>query len=164
MIDRWQFSMTKMDADNDSDDKGRGKDDGSENAQSNNRSDSADKTAEAIGAVSLNPPLKPLSGPSLLSQQAPSHGTGGNQTKERSSSAHNTISTSVAEASTTDSVQLSTSAMSVDGISRSTMDSTSSDSVLSGQEINAERITVKIADLGNGLCRCLSRKRLNTDC
>ena len=132
-----------------------------ERTQSNNRSDSADKTAEAIGAVSLNPPANPPLGPSLLPHQAPSHGVSGDHSKERSSSAHNTISTSVAEASAADSVQLSTSAMSVDGISRSTVDSASSESNVSGLQdlMNAtERITVKIADLGNGWCLRVSMR------
>ncbi|KAI5117329.1 hypothetical protein M0805_008737 [Coniferiporia weirii] len=162
MLDRWQFGMTKLDntdgmtgsaPDGKGGFKGKGREnDDDDDSRTARRTDSADKTAEAIGAVSLNPPARPGPGPSLLSQQAPSSAFAGQRDAERStSSTHDTVSTSVAEASA-DSVPLSTSAMSVDAFSRSTLESASSESNMSGLQdlVNAtERLTVKIADLGN---------------
>lgn len=140
MLDRWQFGMTKLD-----DDAGAGKEEGTTQA----RADSADMAAEAISNVSLNssgPRLGP--GPSLLTQQAPS------QRESRSvgdAAAHTPIP--IAGTAVPTDTPLSTSAMSVDAFSRqSTIESGSSESSTMPDMLNAaERITVKIADLGNGV-------------
>lgn len=139
------------------------------------RADSADKTADAISAVSLNPrsssnPDKnsknknatsssggggnvhpPGPGPSLLTQQAPSAYHQHNDRHHQSSEPRPIPN--AAEPTADSSVPLSSSAMSVDDYSRqSTLDSASSESQMSGlnEMMNVtERITVKIADLGN---------------
>ncbi|EJD06157.1 kinase-like protein [Fomitiporia mediterranea MF3/22] len=160
MLDRWQFGMTKLDSDADDQSSGKGKSKSVEGTTGEGdeartagpgRSDSTDKTADAIASVSLNTPAKPGPGPSLLSQQAPTPGSAGQRTGERADPM--AVSGSITEA-TGDGVPLSTSAMSVDAYSRqSTLDSAStSESQASGMQelMNAtERITVKIADLGN---------------
>ncbi|KAL5511950.1 SKY1_2 [Sanghuangporus vaninii] len=162
MLDRWQFGMTKLDkdADDKSSSKGKSKstEDGTaiETDEMNNagpgRSDSADKTADKIASVSLNSGAPPHpAGPSLLSQQAPPPGSA--QLQQRTGERGDSMSTAASTTDVTADVPLSTSAMSIDAYSRqSTVDSASSESQTSGlQELmNAtERITVKIADLGN---------------
>jgi len=93
-----------------------------------------------------NPP-----GPSLLTQMAPSHTTAGSTSTATTTTTATapSIAQSESTAATTlpsSEVPLSTSVMSVDSIpSQSLGDETSSSSMLEGNE----RITVKIADLGN---------------
>ncbi|KAH8114263.1 kinase-like protein [Phellopilus nigrolimitatus] len=149
MLDRWQFGMTKLDGpdagsapdqkDRDRDgargnSEGKGK--GREGASDSGRADSADTAAEAIGAVSLNAPVKPGPGPSLLTQQAPREAARAPAPAETSTDAS--------------SVPLSSSAMSVDAY-QSTLDSSSESQASGLQDLMnvTERITVKIADLGN---------------
>ena len=173
MLDRWQFGMTKLDAsassgtsmsangtEREPHSKAVGDDNDSESprtAGGPGRADSADKAADAIGAVSLNSVSpsagKPKGGgPSLLSQQAPSSGSGA----ASSASAPMPISTTALNDSLPNAsdasadVPLSSSAMSLDASSRqSTLDSASSESGMQDLLHATERITVKIADLGN---------------
>lgn len=158
MLDRWAFGMSKIDGDDGA--AGAGKDKGKDEANGKraSRGDSTEQATEAIGNVSLNSSgsqqhsAKVGPGPSLLTQQAPPHGSAPRDA-ERSSSANHTASSSVVgEPSATtpaDSVPLSTSAMSVDQLT--TLESGSSESHISQEMLNVtERITVKIADLGNG--------------
>lgn len=164
MLDKWQFGMTKLDASAssgtsmsaDGTEKDVSKavedDESPHTAGGPGRADSADKAADGIGAVSLNSGTSAAKqrggggGPSLLSQQAPLSGTGVGAPPMP-------ISTALQESPSGDAsadVPLSSSAMSLDASSRqSTLDSASSDSGLQDLLHATERITVKIADLGN---------------
>ena len=167
MLDRWQFGMTKLDASAssgtsmsaDGTEKDVSKavedDESPRTAGGPGRADSADKAADAIGAVSLNSSAstgKQKSkggGPSLLSQQAPLSGAGvAGAPPIPISTALQESPPGVSDASA--DVPLSSSAMSLDASSRqSTLDSASSESGLQDLLHSTERITVKIADLGN---------------
>lgn len=154
MLDKWAFGMSKISADDESPSKGSS---GKEDERRTTRADSTEQATQAIGKVSLDnsetPRLhlgektsasvvRPAPGPSLLTQQAPSNG-------QRAPEPSTTASTASDPLPLTDT-PLSTSAMSVDALSRqSTLDSGSSESRTSLAEAS-ERITVKIADLGNG--------------
>lgn len=81
-------------------------------------------------------------GPSLLTQMAPPHSTQSSTTESGTTASVTTTDTTPA----TSEAPLSTSAMSVDSTGRSMGDNASTSSVIEG----TERITVKIADLGNG--------------
>jgi serine/threonine-protein kinase SRPK3 len=117
-------------------------------------SDDKDEAAERLSNMSIdsngfdkkskprptNPP-----GPSLLTQMAPSH-TGTTIASSTAAPSSTSIAPSESTGATSD-IPLSTSIMSVDSIpSQSFGDGTSSPILLEGNE----RITVKIADLGNG--------------
>jgi hypothetical protein len=85
-------------------------------------------------------------GPSLLTQMWPSH-SGGTVSSSNTGPSLTSIAPSASTAATSD-VPLSTSVMSIDSNpSQSFGDETSSSSVLEGND----RITVNIADLGNGM-------------
>lgn len=196
MLDRWQFGMTKLDGSEtaagggsiagSSKSKSKESEIGSGEARATatsisasasesdvrtpgttiDRADSADKTADAISAVSLNPRSSsntnksnnnssssihpPGPGPSLLTQQAPHTHLQPHNDRHYQHSEPRPIP-NVTEPSADSSVPLSSSAMSVDDYSRqSTLDSASSESQISELMNATERITVKIADLGNG--------------
>jgi len=118
-------------------------------------SDDADEAAERLSNMSIDSngfdkKAKPLPsnppGPSLLTQMAPSQSHTGS-TIASSTAAPSSMSMVPSSESTgvSSDIPLSTSVMSVDS---NFGDETSSSSVLEG----SERITVKIADLGNGMC------------
>ena len=110
--------------------------------------DSADQTAEAIGNVSLNPTAhKPGPGPSLLTQQAPTRGSDIQRDTGRVGIPVPEKPPSTSMDATT--MPLSESAMSVDG--GFSIGSVESHMSVNPEVLNVtERITVKIADLGNG--------------
>ena len=155
-IDRWGFAMTKLDdqagtSTSNSGAAGQGKD-GDGLGASQARADSADKAAEAFGNVSLNPTAPRIGpGPSLLTQQAPPPDL--RESRSTGDPASHTPIPIANPASMPGDASLSTSAMSVDAFSRqSTIESGSSESSNMMDMLNAaERITVKIADLGNGM-------------
>lgn len=147
MLDKLGFAMSKID-----DGEGGKGENGEDTGSREKRGDSMEQAAEAIGAVSLDStesrprPTKPGPGPSLLTQQAPPHAS------EVQNGGPDTVRNGARSAddggSAADAVPLSTSAMSVDAVS-GTADSGSSESGLHDM-IGSERITIKIADLGNG--------------
>lgn len=162
VFDRLAFGMSKIN-DDDANNNGAGNNnaDGSPNGDEHSwspeadgnsrptsgdnlkRSDSTEHAIQAIGNVSLNSKPAP-SGISLMMKQSPS--------KRHDENNHGASSSTDPSAgpSNADNVPLSTSAMSIDTFSRqSTVDSGSSESRASIFPEH-ERITVKIADLGNG--------------
>ena len=152
MLDKWSFGMSKINPDDDP--SGKADSSSKDDEKRNTRSDSADVAAEAISNVALSSRPnseprdgnrqhtgKPIPGPSLLSQNAPPNGQRIPQSFMPSSSSNQLAA---------DGVVLSSSAMSVDALSRQSINSESSESRMSGFQELSERITVKIADLGNG--------------
>ncbi|KAF8333935.1 kinase-like domain-containing protein [Cantharellus anzutake] len=142
-VDKWNLAMTSIKNDK------PGSNKVSTNGSSPSMSaDAVDRAADAMGGVKLDPhfgehvtPPKPMHGPSLLSQQAP-HAAGDREHFPHSHSAPNGHNTSYPG-----------SPMSTDFPSHSHRDElklVSDDTDSSTSSIEAmERITVKIADLGN---------------
>lgn len=135
-LDRWAFGMSRISGDKDV---GAAQSEGLHDTQSRIKSavdteKAKHEVAEGLGNVSLDtkPSATTAPGPSLLSQQAPREGR----------------STADAPASSSPDVPLSTSAMSVDHPRLPARTAGSSGSA-SSQPESSERITVKIADLGN---------------
>lgn len=151
-LDRWAFGMSKIDGEaaskpgsfGSAKDNARAGGNGREK-EKETRADSMEQAAERISNVTLEtspfgekvrPGKSKAAGPSLLSQQAPS----GSQAPERSTSANPPpyAHDSDKRRSGEPVAPISSSAMSVDG----------QFPLLDG----TEKITVKIADLGNGAC------------
>lgn len=158
MLDKWAFGMSKIDNDTSGSSKSKSKEDGDglrPSLSSSSTNDPTDQAIEGIGNVSLDsqPAHKLGPGPSLLTQQAPPPGSQ-DRSGARTSSPQKAAGPSSLMEGSYNSTPLSTSAMSVDDPALlSNMDSGSSESRMSGTNdlINmSERITVKIADLGNG--------------
>jgi serine/threonine-protein kinase SRPK3 len=132
MLDRWQFGMSKIDTD---------KTPGPDGAGARNLSAEADEAAHSLGAVSLNAPdgaaAKPpaAAGPSLLSQQAAERQAeaAANADEDKENAAPETVRSALGLAvSETLAAQAELIQAARDGVGEET-----------------ERITVKIADLGN---------------
>jgi serine/threonine-protein kinase SRPK3 len=132
MLDRWQFGMSKIDTD---------KTPGPDGATARNLSAEADEAAHSLGAVSLNAPdgaaAKPpaAAGPSLLSQQAAERQAeaAANADEDKENAAPETVRSALGLAvSETLAAQAELIQAARDGVGEET-----------------ERITVKIADLGN---------------
>lgn len=152
MLDKWAFGMSKIEGEESKPGSmGSGSKMGLDPADKGKRSDSTDLATEAISNVTLDtngfgektfPHPANSPGPSLLSQQAPSHPSpvSGTRRQAAQNAMQPPASSDIANAS------LSSSVMSVDSDpSRQSLVETAS-SILEGNE----RITVKIADLGNG--------------
>lgn len=161
MLDKLAFGMSKIDGEATSKpgSYGSGSKDGSSApgaatsfsllGVSNKRADSTDIATERISTVSINPEFSKMTtphpanppGPSLLTQMAPFAGASALSSTKAQASMPKPMSS--ADLSSVDP-KLSTSMMSIDSAKQS-MASTIS-SVFEG----TEKITVKIADLGNG--------------
>ncbi|KAL6308528.1 kinase-like protein [Sparassis latifolia] len=135
-LDRWAFGMSKIDGDG-----GDGGDAQPGSLGSDKREDSTEVATERISNVTLDgspfggkartrPDTKPAAGPSLLSRQAPPHAGPSNAPPPYSSEPSSLQEGPAPELD----AMLGTSAMSVDSMP-----------LLDG----TEKITVKIADLGN---------------
>ena len=172
MLDKWAFAMSKIDgkgrAVSATESPGDGSTEGSAGGGSDSRegkSKEVEEAEEQIGNMSLNAnkfdknrklhPTNPP-GPSLLTQMAPSSshshspsGATGATTKTES-----TLSTFfegpslLTPATTTSDIPLS---MSVDSVTGQSLPDTTASSSSGPFEGHIERITVKIADLGNGV-------------
>ena len=166
-LDRWAFGMSKIEDNGGAsgpgsvgsaskvkgqrDELDAGKDKDADAGRQ--RADSAEDAAERIQNVTLDSspfgektrpdPKAKLAGPSLLSQQAPTAPAAAGASSSQTNAAPPTYASSTTdEPMSAADAPLSTSAMSVDGIGGPVYE-------------GPEKITVKIADLGNGTCRLL---------
>jgi serine/threonine-protein kinase SRPK3 len=123
MLDRWQFGMSKIDAD---------KAPAADGAAARGISAEAEEAARSLGSVSLNATAsgpKPPPGPSLLSQQAAERQADASQDTPQPDGVRSALGIAVSET-------LAAQAELIEAARLGTAD-------------GAERITVKIADLGN---------------
>ena len=148
-LDRWAFGMSKIDGDGESKPASLGSSSKAITAKDDKRADSTEQAAERISNVKLDSEpfgekAKPTStskaiGPSLLSQQAPSSGSQPTA-PPLSTTSSNPPPYSPAEAT-------GRSAAPNPPLSATEMDTEDSEPMIDG----TEKITVKIADLGNGM-------------
>jgi len=149
-FDKLGFTMSKIKDGSDE----NGREDGDGNKRPS-RGDSTEQAIEGIGNVSLNHSQRgmPGPGPSLLTQQAPSNARNNNASPSKNINVGSPIEADVETANGT--IPLSSSAMSVDAYTSSLKSTVGSASSLSDDAMTTdgnnilERITVKIADLGN---------------
>ncbi|KLO19720.1 kinase-like protein [Schizopora paradoxa] len=151
-FDKLGFAMSKI--------KDGGDENGKENADEGSgdvskrpsRGDSTEQAIEGIGNVSLNHSQRGGPGPSLLTQQAPSNARNSNASPSK---VNNSVGSPIEADGENSTIPLSSSAMSVDAYTsslKSTVGSASSfsdDAMTTDGNNILERITVKIADLGN---------------
>jgi serine/threonine-protein kinase SRPK3 len=139
-----------------------------ETSSSSRRADSTEVTAKRLSDVSLDSGFDKMTsphpahppGPSLLTRMAPNHPTASSLPSQ--SQAPSTTKPTGSGDTISSDTKLSTSIMSGESPQPSFADTSTTSSMLEG----TEKITVKIADLGNGTSRwtCRSLERLCLEC